>query len=75
MRPTQPKSDEDYGTTYIFGDNYFFGTKRFFSFFLEIFIGWKFDSLRDRPVSISEKKFSSVGLQEAEIHSWGGGAA
>ena len=73
MRPTRPKSDKNCGTRCIFRKTYFFCTKYLFSFFLEIFIGWKFDSLRDRPVSISKKHFSSIGLQEAEIHSWGGG--
>ena len=76
MRPPRPKSDQNCGTSYIFGNTYFFSSKCFFSFFLEIFIGWKFDSLRDRPVSISEKNSAqSVRRKPRSIPEVGGGGA
>jgi hypothetical protein len=44
MRSLWLKSNEICGTTYIFGDTYFFRSKIFLSFFLKTLIGWNFDS-------------------------------
>ena len=67
LRRFSAQSVEFWGTSSVFGDTYFFPSKIFLSFFLKILIGWIFDTLLVRSVSIWEKNPGSISHSRAEI--------